>query len=118
MSKERTKKEGGALPPEALFWNKNCRALPHVLNCGSSRMRHLKTRRSDPFWAANFEAAVLKATDSDFCNGKNDRGWRATFDWLVGQSDTVAKIMEGKYDNRITSQGSNGDGNGFGFCQL
>lgn len=111
-------KGNGELPTEAIFWNKTCRALPHVLNCGSSRMRHLKTRRSDPFWVANFEAAVLKATDSDFCNGKNDRGWRATFDWLIGQSDVVAKIMEGKYDNRVTSQSGNGDSHGFGFCQL
>jgi hypothetical protein len=36
---------------------------------------------------------------SDFCRGQNDRGWIATFDWVL-QPDTAAKVLEGKYDNR------------------
>ena len=30
---------------------------------------------------------------------QNDRGWRADIDWYI-KPDTIAKVMEGKYDNR------------------
>jgi uncharacterized protein YdaU (DUF1376 family) len=36
---------------------------------------------------------------SAFCRGENDRGWVATFDWLL-QADVGLKVLEGKYDNR------------------
>lgn len=40
-----------------------------------------------------------RISTSDFCRGKNERGWVATFDWLL-QPDTAIKVLEGKYDNR------------------
>lgn len=88
------------LPKEVVFWNLNCGKLPKVAAMSSERMKHLKTRRQDPFWSENFEIAVVRVTKSDFCCGKNDRKWRADFDWML-QSSVVAKIMEGKYDNRV-----------------
>lgn len=39
-----------------------------------------------------------KAAESDFLNGKNDRGWVATFDWLMKPNNFV-KVLEGNYDN-------------------
>lgn len=41
---------------------------------------------------------VRKAVMSDFLNGKNDRGWVATFDWLM-KPNNFAKVLEGNYDN-------------------
>jgi hypothetical protein len=41
---------------------------------------------------------VKRIASSAFCTGTNDRGWRATPDWLL-RPDTAAKVLEGKYDD-------------------
>lgn len=46
-----------------------------------------------------FETVFRKASASTFLCGKNERKWVATFDWLV-QSDNMAKVLNGKYDDR------------------
>ncbi len=99
------------LPPEATFWNNNCGQLSKAVAFSNSRFSKLRLRRKDKFWSANFETAVVKVAASDFCNGKTDRGWRATFDWML-QPDVVAKVIEGKYDNRTNAPAvRNMDGN-------
>lgn len=40
-----------------------------------------------------------KSATSDFLNGKNDRGWLATFDWLMRPNNFV-KVLEGNFDNK------------------
>ncbi len=92
-----------ALPPEALYWNANCGALPKVAAWNPSRQRHLEARRRDKFWADNFKGVVLLVVKSDFLTGKNDRGWRADFMWLVERPDALAKVMEGKYRNKAAA---------------
>lgn len=39
-----------------------------------------------------------KANDSDFLCGKNDRGWKADIEWLLGSK--FINVLEGKYDTR------------------
>mgnify|MGYP006921374903 CR=1 FL=1 len=46
-------------------------------------------------------AIVQRVAASAFCKGANDRGWRATPDWLL-RPGTSIKILEGAYDNRAT----------------
>jgi len=41
---------------------------------------------------------IARIESSAFCRGQSDRGWTATFDWLL-QPDTATKVSEGKYDN-------------------
>jgi hypothetical protein len=90
------------LPPEVIFWNANRGQLAEVLAMNSKRATALRARRVDDFWRTNFEPAVLKLAALRFCQGANDRGWKATFDWML-RPDTVAKIIEGHYDeNRAT----------------
>ena len=43
---------------------------------------------------------LRKINDSAFCNGKNDRGWMASFDWFIENGNNWLKVYEGKYDNR------------------
>lgn len=50
---------------------------------------------------------MLRIQKSSFCQGKNDRGWVASFDWFI-RPDTVVKIMEGKYDDHIVNGMENG----------
>lgn len=84
--------------PEVIAWNAHPE-LPKIKCLSPGRLKHLRQRRADPFWAANFDAALAKVLASDFLMGTNDRGWKADFDWLL-RPDSIAKIMEGKYDNR------------------
>lgn len=41
----------------------------------------------------------LKATQSEFLTGKNDRGWKADFDFLTNENKALA-FLEGKYDTK------------------
>lgn len=90
---------------EIEFWNANCNGLRKVAAENEDRMKRLRARRQDSFWVSNYETAVLRVMKSDFCCGKvkSDRPWTADFDWML-QPNVVAKIMEGKYDNRKPSQ--------------
>ena len=39
------------------------------------------------------------AESSSFLNGKNDRNWTATFDWLI-KDGNMAKVLEGNYADK------------------
>ena len=41
---------------------------------------------------------IKQAANSDFLNGRNDRGWIADFDWLMKPNNFV-KVLEGNYNN-------------------
>lgn len=41
----------------------------------------------------------FKAGKSDFLCGVNDRGWMASFDWIM-KPENFVKILEGNYDNK------------------
>lgn len=86
------------LPDVVQFWNSHPE-LPKVKSMSPGRKTALRARMRDEFWQANFRAAVGKVLLSSFCMGESERGWRADFDWML-RPDSVAKLMEGKYDNR------------------
>lgn len=92
------------LPEEAEAWNSKA-SLRKVAVMSPGRSTALRARRTDAYFAANWRAALDRIAKSDFCAGKNDRGWRADFDFFL-RPDTVAKVMEGKYDNRGQPQPS------------
>lgn len=48
-----------------------------------------------------------KSATSDFLNGKNDRGWLATFDWLMRPNNFV-KVLEGNFDNKTMAANNGG----------
>lgn len=80
-------------------WNLN----PDLVKClviSDKRKVSLNARLKDAFFSKNWRAAMAMLPASPFCMGRNDRGWKANFDWFL-QPDTVAKIMEGKYHNSI-----------------
>ena len=41
---------------------------------------------------------MIMASESDFLSGENDRGWKATFDWLIRPKNFI-KVVEGNYSN-------------------
>lgn len=72
-------------------------------HCGEKRKRDAakrwKEHPSEEFW----KDVIWKLNQSEFCNGNNDRGWIADFDFLV-KSETAHRAIEGKYDFQNKTQ--------------
>ena len=43
--------------------------------------------------------AIDIAMASDFMNGNNKKGWVSKFDWIFGNEQNFAKVLDGNYDN-------------------
>lgn len=80
------------------FWNSHNGNMSKILDIKGERLRHVKARVRE-YSLDQLKEAILKAEASDFMNGKNDRGWTASFDWILKPSKFV-KVLEGNYDNR------------------
>lgn len=71
--------------------------IPPVRGMSRKRKAAMRARLREFGKDAVFEM-VSRAARSDFLNGKNQRGWIATFDWLFLPGN-FAKVLEGNYDN-------------------
>ncbi len=81
------------------LWNEGCGTLPKVREITGSRARKLAARcRERPDFEREFLAAVRKAAQTPFLLGENDRGWRASFDWLIRDDTKVVAVLEGEYE--------------------
>lgn len=92
----------GALSPKIIFdlWQELCAETFHkIQKLTPQRQDALKNRIKIYSEKSDWEKAFQKILKSDFCRGKNENGWKATFDWIL-RPDTLVKILEGKYDNR------------------
>lgn len=81
-------------------WNRLTIApLPRCRDLTAKRKRHIRARLSErPL--TEWEDIISQIQASAFCRGENDRGWLASFDWLIGSADVAVKVLEGKYDDR------------------
>lgn len=84
-----------------LFLDHNTK-LPKPLAFSKERKDKCSTRLKDPNFVKNFTPAVQKAQTSPFLCGKNDRGWKATFDWFIANETNIFKVLEGKYDDNTS----------------
>lgn len=87
-------------------WNENkhpdmpiCRAAKTGTARYKSAAARIKEHPDLEFWSD----AIGRMAKSDFLAGKNDRGWRADFDFLI-KSQSIIKVLEGKYDNKEKPQ--------------
>lgn len=83
----------------AELWNQHAGNLPKVRDVTSHRKKLIAQRLRDNPHPNYWQEVILKLGKSDFANGKNANGWRATFEFLL-QPDTHVKTLEGKYDNQ------------------
>lgn len=74
-----------------------------------NRKKHLKARIRE-FGAASFEEMVQTAARSNFLKGDNQRGFKATFDWMIKPSN-YQKILEGNYENTKKQTNATNQGN-------
>lgn len=72
------------------------------INVGSKRADCLRARVREYGEDAILEA-IENVRTSDFLQGKNNKGWRITFDWFVLPTN-FPKVLEGNYNNRKESK--------------
>lgn len=84
----------------ARLWNDT--TTPPIPRClvplSAVRQRLAKARLGEGTFQG-WRAVFARIEQSAFCRGTNDRGWVASFDWIL-RPDTAAKVLEGKYDDR------------------
>ena len=78
--------ERGELPPAGEWTAERRRRCARWLEAG--------------FTPAEFRAAVRCAAATPFLAGDNERGWRASFDWLVANRHNARKVLAGEYAPR------------------
>ncbi len=79
------------------LYNDTCVSFPRLKLLSESRKRAIKARLNT-YTVEDFKEMFRKVEASDFLKGKNNRDWRATFDWIIKDSN-MAKILDGNYDN-------------------
>ena len=89
------------------YWNEKVKAcgskMKTISVMNDSRKKHIKARLKDCGGdAAQIYLAIDIATSSGFMNGKNPRGWIATFDWIFLPTN-FPKVIEGNYTNNTES---------------
>lgn len=72
--------------------------LPKVQVVNKPRLRELKNRLKEAGGIEGWRYALDMIRKSSFCQGDNDRGWRANIDFMLRQSRFI-KLMEGVYSD-------------------
>lgn len=78
-----------------------CTRLARVERVTESRRKHIKARLAGNS-REELTVAFHKANESNFLCGENSRGWKADFDWLMKNDSNITKVLEGKYDNKMS----------------
>lgn len=77
------------------IYNAICTNLPQVQKLTDKRNKAIDNFVKE-FTEEQFEQICTIANEADFLIGKNDRGWKADFDFLM-RIDKATNILEGKY---------------------
>ncbi len=95
---EITNKREEDLPTTILMelYQMHCPNLPQIKTLTEQRKKRLAGAWE--IWQTIASAAdyFRIVGESQFLNGRNQRGWKATFDWLL-LPDNIAKVLEGAY---------------------
>ncbi len=73
-----------------------CSGMPKVKAMNKKRREHLSARIHE-FGIEAVKEVITNAGVSEFLNGKNDRNWKADFEWLLLPTNFL-KVYEGKYN--------------------
>lgn len=82
------------------YFNEKSNKMSKIMKLTAQREKHLKARIKEHD-IDGIMLAIDKATSSDFLNGENQTGWKASFDWIMNPNNIV-KILEGNFDNKAT----------------
>lgn len=74
-----------------------CKSFPSVRSLSDARKRAIKARLKT-YSLEDFETVFKNAEASSFLKGE-DGGWKASFDWLIKESNML-KVLEGNYADK------------------
>lgn len=77
----------------ANIWNRNRGNLPKVESFTDSRRKKVKSRINQGITLEQFTEAVIACRTKPFLRGENDRGWTATFDWLITNDRNIERAL-------------------------
>ena len=86
------------------LFNDVCYNFPACRNLTKTRLEKVRILLSE-FALDDIKKVFEKANGSDYLTGKNDRGWRAGFDWII-EVDNFVKIQDGNFDNKAKKEES------------
>lgn len=115
IERDREKEETAAEPPapprpsapyETIkdFYNQVCTSFPKCTAMSDSRKKAIKARFTSGYTLEDFKRLFIKAENSSFLKGRNDRNWTASFDWLI-KDGNMAKVLDGNYDDHDMGPG-------------
>ena len=81
------------------LYNSICISLSKCTAMSEHRKKEIKARLSSGYTLEHFQRLFEKAEASSFLKGKNQKNWRATFDWLICDAN-MAKTLDGNYDDQ------------------
>lgn len=84
------------------IYNEECTNLLKCLKITEKRKVAINKCLKEKIDEEVFKQICIKANQSDFLIGENDRNWKADFDFVT-RSDKAMQILEGKYENRQKS---------------
>jgi hypothetical protein len=79
-------------------YNEFCPSLPKATRLTDKRRGSLNALINE-FGEEGVKKAFEKVESCPHLVGKNDRGWKADFDWLINKNNLL-KVIEGRYDQR------------------
>ena len=80
-------------------WNQLCGKLPKAEKLTPGRIKKIQARVRNGLTLSQFCEAVRRCTVKPFLSGNNDRGWTATFDWLIANDENAEKAIVNPYGN-------------------
>lgn len=84
------------------LYNEICKSLSKCTAMSEARKKCIRARFSSGYKMEDFKRLFEKAEASSFMRGANSRNWRASFDWLITDSN-MAKVLDGNYDDHISA---------------
>lgn len=80
------------------LYNSICVSYPKCTALSDARKKAIRARFAGGYTLEDFRTLFEKAQASSFLKGNNNRDWKATFDWLIRDTN-IAKVLDGNYDD-------------------
>ena len=80
------------------YYHGVCVDLPKVLSYTDKRKKLILAREKE-YDKQTIKTVIDLTAQSDFLNGKSEKGWTASFEWIFNASN-FAKILEGNFKNK------------------
>lgn len=106
------KKKGNDVDFKAVveLYQTHCPSYSAIVKLSDARKNKIRIRLEEMQGSLEtLKEVFVKMEASKFCRGDNQRGWKATFDWLFANEKNWVKVLEGNYDNKNVKPGPTGN---------